>query len=148
MIWYVKLFYRYFPFVAFFCCLAGELFFGVVITLTVLRGWFIFILWPSALLFWLIFWIIKKPEMTQNTYYLFVALVFCTFVLAILTPHICNLLAIPETSKQIIIQNLGRTLCVMYVVLAVYQLWARKHWQKQRRPSEWTLGRKTSKNNK
>lgn len=135
MIWYERLFYRLFPFVAFFCCLAGELFFGVVIILPVLRGWFIFVLWPGALLFWLIFWIIKKPEMTQNTYYLFVALVFCTFALAILTPHICNLLAISETSKQIIIQNLGRTLCGMYVVLAVYQLWVRKHWQKQRRPS-------------
>lgn len=123
-LWQKMFLYRYFPFVTFLICLLAEL---ILPRVCFWHGKLIFVLWPVLLLMWLIYWVVRYPEKTKQSYYLFVVLIFLTFALAVISVLLVNFFDLPKSYTT----YMGKIVIVVYFVLAIYQLWAKQHFDKK-----------------
>jgi Ca2+/Na+ antiporter len=127
---------KYFPTLGFLLCIIGEILFQVLPLLAFMKGILIFYVWPVSLLAWLIHYPRKQPEIKISNYYLFMVLLFTAFALAVITPLVFNLSGFSKDTRQKISENLGYILIGLYLVLAVYQVWAIRRGNKIKEKTE------------
>ena len=130
MILQIKFFYRYFPFVVFLCCLGAEL----LLIPPIWRGYLLFVVFPGALLFWLVYWSKKRPEVKQGCYYWLVLFVFCEFALATLMPLIYNILNISEELRESITRKLSIGFLIFYILVVIWYFTIRHRKGKNTNP--------------
>ena len=118
--WKIKWFYKYFPFVALVCSIVSELLFWAI-SLNRFQGYSFFVIWPLALLFWLVYWKGKNQGIKKESYYLFILWIFSGMSLILLVSVVGEAFHFSTIAKQIMYQAIGITFVCFYIILAIYQ---------------------------
>lgn len=91
-------------------------------------GMFIFDLWPLFLLAWIVYWAIKKPVYTSQTYFLFVVFICFVFVYGVVAVIIQHYYS---PTKKCLSHYAGIIPTIVFLLLAIYQLWARRKFKEE-----------------